>query len=75
MIPKRYIGPLHAFGLTLREEGMRGLYRGYFAYAIATSIYVTCVPLLTEMTVLNRPISGHYDNDVNQLYDEVFTKK
>lgn len=75
MIPIRYIGPLHAFGLTLREEGMRGLYRGYIAYAIATSIYCITVPMLTELTVLNRPISGTYSNDVNQLYDEVFTKK
>jgi len=74
MIPTRYIGPLHGFGLTLREEGFRGLYRGYIAYAIATVIYTAVVPILTEITVLNRPISGTYENDVNTLYDEVITK-
>jgi hypothetical protein len=75
MIPLRYIGPIHAFGLMLREEGLRGLYRGYIAYLIATSIYTAFVPILTEMTVMNRTISGNYDDKgVAELYDEVFHK-
>jgi hypothetical protein len=71
MIPMRYIGPLHAMGLTFREEGVRGLYRGYAAYLVATSIYTALVPLLTEFTVMHKPISGYYKDDVNELYDEV----
>ena len=71
MIPARYIGPLHALGLTFREEGVRGLYRGYVAYLIATSIYSACVPLLTEFTVMQKPISGNCNEDVIELYDEV----
>ena len=51
MIPMRYMSPLHAFGLTLREEGIRGLYRGYFAFFIATSIYTFSVPILTELSM------------------------
>lgn len=51
MIPTRYLGALHATGLMLREEGLRGLYRGYFAYLIATSIYIALVPLAAELSV------------------------
>jgi len=50
MIPTRYMGPMHALGLTWREEGMRGLYRGYWAYMIATLIYMTVVPLIAELS-------------------------
>ncbi len=35
MIPIRYAGPLHCFNLTLQEEGIRGIYRGFTAFAIA----------------------------------------
>jgi len=31
----RYIGNVHALGLMWREEGIKGLYRGYFAYLLA----------------------------------------
>lgn len=66
MIPIRYIGPIHALGLTFREEGVRGLYRGYFAYLIATSIYTACVPLLTETWVMSQPIcTGGDQTDLN----------
>ena len=37
MLPLRYLGPLHALGLIYREEGMKGLYRGYLAYLLAVS--------------------------------------
>ena len=74
MIPMRYIGPLHAFGLTLREEGFKGLYRGYFAYLIATAIFTTGVPLYAETSCMNKPITGYYDDDVNKMYDEVMRK-
>jgi len=51
MIPMRYMSPLHAFGLTFREEGIRGLYRGYIAFLIATSIYTFSVPFITEISM------------------------
>ncbi len=51
MIPMRYIGPLHALGLMFREEGLRGLYRGYIAYMLATTLYITLVPLFTELAI------------------------
>jgi hypothetical protein len=72
MIPVRYIGPIHALGLMFREEGMRGLYRGYSAYLIGTSIYTMFVPLMTEMAVMNRMISGKYQEQIPELYEEVF---
>ena len=39
MLPLRYIGMTHALGLTYREEGIKGLYRGYAAYLIAVRNY------------------------------------
>lgn len=74
MIPMRYIGPLHALGLTLREEGLKGLYRGYLAYLVATSIFTFGVPMFSEVGCMNKPITGHYDDDVNKMYDEVMSK-
>ena len=74
MLPTRYISPLHAVGLTYREEGIRGLYRGYCAFVIATSIFTLCVPVLTELTVMRFPVSGNYENNINELYDEVVGK-
>ena len=38
MLPLRYLGVLHTLGLTYREEGLKGLYRGYIAYVLAVSI-------------------------------------
>ena len=47
----RYEGPVHCAGLMWREEGMRGLYRGYFAFLLATSIYWTVVPIVAELAI------------------------
>ena len=35
MLPLRYLGPIHCLGLMWREEGIKGLYRGYIAYLFA----------------------------------------
>lgn len=52
------MGPVHATGLMLKEEGIRGLYRGYWAYLIATSIYLVIVPFATEVRFSKHAISG-----------------
>ena len=39
MLPLRYLGVLHTLGLTYREEGFKGLYRGYIAYVLAVRTY------------------------------------
>jgi hypothetical protein len=35
MIPLRYGGAFHAFKLILNEEGVKGLYRGFYAGFLA----------------------------------------
>lgn len=35
MLPLRYTGLLHCCGLMWREEGLKGIYRGYLAYLLA----------------------------------------
>lgn len=49
MIPMRYEGAVHGAGLMWREEGIRGLYRGYAAFMVATSIYWIVVPMISEL--------------------------
>ena len=34
MIPLRYAGVWHALKLIFHEEGLKGLYRGFFAYLV-----------------------------------------
>jgi Mitochondrial carrier protein len=43
MLPLRYLGVLHTLGLTYREEGLKGLYRGYLAYLVAVSLIITII--------------------------------
>ena len=69
MIPTRYMGAVHATGLMLREEGFRGLYRGYTAYLLATAFYITTVPFLAELSVAKTAIGGHYYDETDDLLD------
>ena len=71
MIPPRYIGPIHATGLMMREEGLRGLYRGYTAYMIASAFYLITVPLLAELSMINSAYSGNYVDETDTLFDKV----
>ena len=71
MIPMRYIGPIHATGLMLREEGFRGLYRGYSAYILATAIYLSVVPLFAELSVSRSALGGNYDARAGELMEEL----
>ena len=68
----RYAGPLHCFGLVFREEGIRGLYRGYIPFIAATMIVFGVLPFLAELSMTNDPIYGNIKQDkTTQLYDEV----
>ena len=71
MIPKRYEGPVHCAGLMYREEGLRGLFRGYWAFMVATSIYWVVVPMASEMMFQRQPISGNFSDRSNELIDDV----
>lgn len=75
MIPSRYIGPIHALGLMWREEGMRGLYRGYSAYIIATSIYLLIVPIAAELSMSKSALAGNVHDETDELYQKVILNK
>lgn len=75
MIPSRYMGTVHGLGLTYREEGFRGLYRGYWAYIIATTIYLAVIPLAAEISFLNTKLSGNIADDNSDVYAEMLKKK
>jgi hypothetical protein len=68
MIPTRYLGPVHAFGLCWREEGMKGLFRGYTAYLIATSIYLLVIPIASELKIGRTAYYGTMRDDNDDLY-------
>ena len=61
MLPHRYLGFRHAFNVIRKEEGFKGLYRGYAAYLLAISIYFMTVPFLGEIYMSRDPISGYYE--------------
>jgi hypothetical protein len=66
----RYLGPIHTLGLMWREEGMRGLYRGYTSYLMASAIFVAFVPIFAELSMAYSKIGGNYDDSAdNMLYD------
>lgn len=75
MIPTRYLGPIHALGLTFREEGARGCYRGFAAYMIATSIYLLVVPLCLEFGFSRTDLAGYQKDDTDDLYQSVMKNK
>ncbi len=75
MIPSRYMGTVHGLGLTYREEGLRGLYRGYWAYILATAVYLAVIPLAAEISFLNTKLSGNIADDNSDVYAEMLKKK
>ena len=74
MLPLRYLGILHCFGLMWKEEGLKGLYRGYIAYLLATLIYLTVVPMFAEVMMMKSKLYGNFEDD-DELYEEVMKKK
>lgn len=67
----RYEGAVHCAGLMFREEGLRGLYRGYIPFMLATAIYWAMVPLVAELGLQKQPISGNYKDETGELLDQV----
>lgn len=66
MIPLRYLGIIHAFGLIWREEGMKGLFRGYTAFMAATFIYLLTVPFIAELIIVNSTFYGNEKRGANE---------
>lgn len=50
---------------------MRGLYRGYSAYLIATSIYLLIIPISTELITSSGWISGTIKDDTDALIGDL----
>ncbi|CAI2372067.1 unnamed protein product [Moneuplotes crassus] len=63
MIPQRYINARHCLGLTWREEGIRGLYRGFTSFSIGMTLFLALVPLTAYLGSLNNPVMGFRDPD------------
>ena len=60
MVPTRYLGPIHAFGLITREEGYRALFRGLLPYLVATSLTLSLIPVIGEFKLMNSPLWGNF---------------
>ena len=69
MIPMRYEGAIHCLGLMWREEGLRGLYRGYWAYILATAIHHIFVPMTAEFSLIKHPVWGNTIDRTGELLD------
>jgi hypothetical protein len=46
-----------------REEGIRGLYRGFTSFSIGMLIYLTFVPMIAHMTSMRSPVFGFKEVD------------
>ena len=60
MVPTRYLGPIHAFGLISREEGYRAFFKGLVPYLIATSLTLSLIPIIGEYKLMESPIFGNF---------------
>jgi len=72
MLHPRYDNYLSCLFHTFKEEGVKGLYRGFTPYMIATLITLTAVPVLAELMLTRSHlygVSSTMNND--DLYDEV----
>jgi len=58
MLPYRYSSFRHALGLIRQEEGIKGLFRGFTPFFIATSCHILLVPFFAEMLIIKTPIMG-----------------
>jgi len=60
MLPERYSGVWHGFKLIMYEEGIRGLYRGYFAFLPTVNYSFSLVLIMLAFYS-----SIHYGNSKN----------
>lgn len=60
MVPTRYLGPIHAFGLISREEGYRAFYKGLVPYLVATSLTISLIPIIGEYKMMQSPLYGNF---------------
>lgn len=59
MIPHRYMNATHALGLIRREEGFKGLYRGFSAHIVAQAVIISAIPFLAELSMMQSPLMGY----------------
>ena len=58
MLHPRYANYFHCLYLTRKEEGIRGFYRGFPLYLIATMILTLAVPFGAELIMHQSPLYG-----------------
>lgn len=50
--------------VSLRQEGIRGLYKGFPAYFLATAVWMYSVPSLTNWYMMNSPWGDRDQRDI-----------
>ena len=72
MLHPRYNNYLSCLYHSFHEEGIRGLYKGFPPYLIATLLTITIVPFLAEEMLKRSNLYGVSQNDkIEELQDEV----
>jgi len=79
LLHPRYSNYLHCFAQTHKEEGLKGLYRGFPPYLLATVIALTVIPVMAEELLQRSPLMRSKGKDTasenDALYDEVMEGK
>ena len=72
MLHARYENYLHCLYHINKEEGLRGFYRGFPLYLLATGVVTLLVPMAAEMAMHNTELYGHSrDRENERLEAEV----
>ena len=79
MIPKRYNGFVHGFSLIAKEEGIRGLYRGFLGFNLVVSnIKInTAIAILAYLNQNNERLHGQtiiYDKKPSVKSSKIYFK-
>lgn len=86
MLPKKYRNSFDAVKQMVKQEGFRSLYKGFTVYSLAIAIWITTVPAIAQLNMLNSPwaredtrdirfkgdsgISSQYLDEVDDAMDE-----